>query len=156
MPPPHPAPPLRPHPSVSYPLSTPLFHSLSPFSLFLPSYASPFVRLAPLHYFIRFFFFGLTVKLSNPRMAIPLDRTESEQRAQGRWSSLRHTSRVDVGDIRCRIHTAPRPFELYGPISNFVTENLSRAACGFSVPYRGERPGFYGHPAAVVRCTLRR
>lgn len=139
MPPPHPAPPLRPHPSVSYPIHPSLPFALALFSF--PPLRSPLVRLAPLHYFIRFFFFGLTVKLSNPRMAIPLDRTESEQRAQGRWNSLRHTSHVDVGDIRCRIHTAPRPFELYGPISNFVTENLSRAAFGFSVPYRGERPG---------------
>lgn len=156
MPPPRPAPP-SPSPTSFRILSYPPLSSICsrPF-LFSSPTLEPFVRLAPLHYFIRFFFFGLTVKLSNPRMAIPLDRTESEQRAQGRWNSLRHTSHVDVGDIRCRIHTAPRPFELYGPISNFVTENLSRAACGFSVPYRGERPGFYGHPAAVVRCTLRR
>lgn len=58
MPPPHPAPPLRPHPSVSYPIHPSLPFALALFSF--PPLRSPLVRLAPLHYFIRFFFFGLS------------------------------------------------------------------------------------------------
>lgn len=47
------------------------------------------------------------------------------------------------------------PLELYGPLSSFVTGNPSRAACGFSVLDRGERPGFAWPRAAIVRCALR-
>lgn len=57
-------PPLRPHPSVSYPIHPSLPFALALFSF--PPLRSPFVRLAPLHYFIRFFFFGLTVKTFEP------------------------------------------------------------------------------------------
>lgn len=130
--------------------------TLSPFPRFLSFL--PFVRPALLYYFIRFFFSDLTVKLSNPSTAIPLDRTESETEGT-------RTVELVAPYVPCRRrrYSLSYPYRTPSlralrPDIELRDRELEPGRVDFRFPTEGNDPDSRArdwYPAAVIRCTFR-